>query len=180
VQLLWGLWNQCSKRKQKGQELDVIVDSQGTKTTLRLQHIMDSYSKWLHSLDFLHTPHDDNPDGSANDADSDGSDKDEDDMDPIFPHDNTVPRGTLEFFQEQVKGIQDKPYCTWRSMWARAPHPTCVSDPFKNGSPQANKAFEVYDIHFFSPQSKWPEHGIQTPCPHHGFSHANNVRVFNQ
>jgi hypothetical protein len=26
--------------------LDVIVDSQGTKTTLHLQHIMDSYSRW--------------------------------------------------------------------------------------------------------------------------------------
>jgi hypothetical protein len=45
VQLLWGLWNQYSKRKQKGQELDVIVDSQGTKTTLHLQHILDSYSR---------------------------------------------------------------------------------------------------------------------------------------
>jgi hypothetical protein len=112
-----------------------------------------------------------------NAGDSDGSDKDEDDMDPIFPHDNTVPRGTLEFFQEQVKSMQDKPYCTWPSMWARAPHHTCVSDPFKNGTPQANKAFEVYDIHFYSPESKWPEHGILTPCPHHGCGHAKHVRV---
>ncbi len=29
-------------------------------------------------------------------------------MYPIFPHDNTVSRGTLDFFQEQVKGNQDK------------------------------------------------------------------------
>ena len=85
VQLLWGLWNQYSKRKQEGRELDVIVDSQGTKTTLHLQHIMDSYSRWLHGLDFFHNPHDDDPDGTANAADSDGSDKHEDDMDPIFP-----------------------------------------------------------------------------------------------
>ena len=67
---------------------------------------MDSYSRWLHGLDFFHTPHDDDPDGTANAADSDGSDKDEDDMDPILPHDNTVTRGTLEFFQEQVKSMQ--------------------------------------------------------------------------
>ena len=177
VQLLWGLWDQYSKRKQKGLELDVMVDTQGTKTTLHVQHIMDSYSRWLHSLDFFHTPHDDDPDVTGDPGDSDGSDKDEDDMDPIFPHDNTVPRGTLEFFQEQVKSMQDKPYCTWPSMWARAPHPTCVSDPFKNGTPQANKAFEVYDIHFYSPESKWSEHGILTPCPHHGFAHAKHVRV---
>jgi hypothetical protein len=72
VQLLWGLWNQYSKRKQEGRELDVIVDSQGTKTTLHLQHIMDSYSRWLHGLDFFHTPHDDDPDGTAIAADSDG------------------------------------------------------------------------------------------------------------
>jgi hypothetical protein len=109
VQLLWGLWNQYSKRKQEGQELDVIVDSQGTKTTSHLQHIIDSYSRWLHSLDFFHTPQNDDPDATANTADSDGSDKDEDHMEPIFPHDNTVPRGTLEFFQEQVKGMQVLP-----------------------------------------------------------------------
>ncbi len=66
VQLLWGLWDQYSKRKQKGLELDVIVDSQGTTTTLHVQHIMDSYSRWLHSLDFFDTPHDDDPDGTGN------------------------------------------------------------------------------------------------------------------
>ncbi len=33
VKLLWGLWDQYSKRKQKGLEMDVIVDSPGTKTT---------------------------------------------------------------------------------------------------------------------------------------------------
>jgi hypothetical protein len=180
VQLLWGLWGQYCKRKQRGLQLDVIVDTHGTKMTLNVQHIMDSYSVWLHNLDFFDTAHDDNPDEPDHAAESDGSDPDEDDMEPIFPTDNTVPRGTLDFFHQQVKGMQDKPYCTWPSLWARAPHPACVSDPFKNGTAEANKAFEVYDIHFFSPQSKWPEHGIQTPCPHHGFVHANNVCVFDQ
>ena len=47
-------------------------------------------------------------------------------------------------------------------MWVRAPHPTCVSDPFKNGTAQDNKTFEVYDIHFYSPGSNGPEHVIQT------------------
>jgi hypothetical protein len=63
-------------------------------------------------LDFFHTPGDDDPDDTGNAGDPNGSDQDEDDMEddmyPIFPHDNTVPRGTLDFFQEQVKGRQDK------------------------------------------------------------------------
>jgi hypothetical protein len=64
---------------------------------------------WLHRrLDFFHTPGDDDPDDTGNAGDPDGSDQDEDDMYPIVPHDNTVPRGTLDFFQEQVKGRQDK------------------------------------------------------------------------
>jgi hypothetical protein len=157
VQLLWGLWDKYSKRKKKGLDLDVIVDTHGTKMTLNVQHMMDSYSVWLHNLDFFDTVHDDNPDEPDNDAESDGSDPDEDDMEPIFPTENTVPRGTLDFFHQQVKGMQDKPYCTLSTLWSRAPHPTCVSDPFKNGTFDANKAFEVYDIHFFSPQSKWSE-----------------------
>jgi len=98
VQLLWGLWDQYSKRKKKGLDLDVIVDEHGTKMTLNVQHIMDSYSVWLHNLDFFDTVHDDNPDEPDNDAESDGSDPDEDDMEPIFPTENTVPRGTLYFF----------------------------------------------------------------------------------
>ena len=73
---------------------------------------MDSYSVWLHNLDFFDTAHDDNPDDTVNTAECDGSDPDEDDMDPIFPTDNTVSRGTLDFFQQQVRGMHDKPYCT--------------------------------------------------------------------
>ena len=34
VQLLWGLWDQYSKRTQKGLQLDVIVDSQGYKNDI--------------------------------------------------------------------------------------------------------------------------------------------------
>jgi hypothetical protein len=160
--------------------LDVIVDTHGTKMTLNVQQIMDSYSLWLHNLGFFDTAHDDIPDDTDHTAEADGSDTDEDDMEPIFPTDNTVPRGTLDFFQRQVKGMQDKPYCTWSTLWARAPHPTCVSDPFKNGTVDVNKAFEVYEIHFFLATVQVARHGIQTPCPHHGFSHANNVRVFDK
>jgi hypothetical protein len=127
VQLLWG-WDAYSKRKQKGHDLDVIVDSHGTKMKLHVQHIMDSYSLWLHNLGFFDSAHDGNPDDTGHTAESDVSDTDEDDMKTIFPTDNTVSRGTLDFFQ-QVKGMQDKPYCIWSTLWARAPHTTCVSDP---------------------------------------------------
>ena len=65
---------------------------------------MDSYSDWLHNLDFFDTPHDHNPDDTDHAGESDGSDPDEDEMDPIFQTDKTVPRGTLDFFQQQVKG----------------------------------------------------------------------------
>ena len=112
VQLLWGLWDQYSKRKQKGLDLDVIVDTNGTKMTLHAQHIMDSYSLWLHNLGFFDTGHDDSPNDTGHTSESDGSEADEDDMETIFPTDNTVSRGTLDFFQQQVKGIQHKPYCT--------------------------------------------------------------------
>ena len=64
---------------------------------------MDSYSVWLHNLDFFDTAHDDNPDDTVNTAECDGSDPDEDDMEPIFRTDNTVPRGTLDFSNNKSK-----------------------------------------------------------------------------
>ena len=142
---------------------------------------MHSYSKWLENLVFFKESGDDDKDNNNGDLDDDDDTcQDPQDIDSFFETDNTLPAGTLHFFQEKVKSMEAHPYRTYPTLWVRTPHPTCTGDVFKNGTQSVNKVFGVYDIHFFSPQSKWSEHGIQTPCPHHGFAHSKYVRVYNQ
>jgi hypothetical protein len=129
---------------------------------------MCSYSKWLENLGFFKDPPDDVEDNNNADLDDDDDTcQDPHDIHCIYETDNSLPSGTLDFFQETVKSMHVHPYRTWSTLWARAPHPVCSGDAFKNGTETVNKVFGVYDIHFYSPQSKWPEHGIQTPWMSH-------------
>jgi hypothetical protein len=156
VHLLLGLWDQyCTKEKQ-GLKLEVHTGN--GKKPLDVQPLMRSYSKWLENLGFFKDPPDDVEDNNNADLDDDDDTcQDPHDIHCIYETDNSLPSGTLDFFQETVKSMHVHPYRTWSTLWARAPHPVCSGDAFKNGTEAVNKVFGVYDIHFYSPQSHTAE-----------------------
>ena len=117
VHLLLGLWDQyCTKEKQ-GLKLEVHTGN--GKKTLDVQPLMHSYSKWLENLGFFKEPPDDVEDNNNADLDDDDDTcQDPHDIHCIYETDNSLPSGTLDFFQETVKSMHGHSYRTWSTLGA--------------------------------------------------------------
>ena len=98
-------------------------------------------------------------------------------VDPAFATINAISPAQVAFFNSTVAGMSDHPYSSWNRLRVEPPDATCT-DCFGDGS---TSEWEVLPIHFYSPTKIWgARHGIQMPCPRHGWAHARFVTVYDE